>query len=284
MVAASRNRTRLVVVGVSSIGAITLAFLAGRLSVPRPEPGPGIAPVEAPRDPGLPPGSGELGQPADRQEVTSRRSTRAAEAAIATPVKTPPSGDRGVDALNGLLEKTRDAQAMEPRLARYLQPTLEQALADKQYNPRGLAMSVEERARFLEWADGFDAVVKRLAAESEEFTYLEVLRRIAAGNELWIQAATEVDVASALKERQDTGFVIQTDFSSREAVANHIAARFAKLSVKVLSTGGSRDGTARFTAFVEGDGSRVMETAKALDEAQRFRSQAIRDYLMRLSR
>ena len=43
-------------------------------------------------------------------------------------------------------------------------------------------------------------------------------------------------------------------------------------------------GTARFTVFVAGDGSQVIETAKALDEAQKFRQQAIRDYLMHLPR
>lgn len=175
---------------------------------------------------------------------------------------------------------------MEPRLAGHLQPTLEQALADHGYNPRAVTLSPEERTRFLEWIDGFDAVVKRLVLESEEFTYREALRRLAAGNERWIQADLAKDVAAALRDEVGTNFVVQTDFASREAVATHLTARFSKpgVSIKTLSTGGSRAGTARFTVFVAGDGSQVIETAKALDEAQKFRQQAIRDYLMHLPR
>lgn len=278
------SRHRPIVLGFSWIAAFAVAFVAGRLSVVQTERGPEPVRVDAENKPPVLPGSGLPNPPAERQVLTPTPAPPPAEPGISTAVTAPVAGDPGIDALNRLLEKTRDAQAMEPRVVRYLQPTLDQALADKRYNPRALVLSSEERAKFLEWVDGFDAVVKRLATECEEFTYREVLRRLAAGNELWIQAASEADVVSALKDRQGTDFVVQTDFASRETVAAHLSARFPKLSLKTLSTGGSRDFTTRITVFVEGDGSRVMETAKALDEAQRFRTQAIRDYLHRLPR
>lgn len=196
----------------------------------------------------------------------------------------PTSGDRGLDALAKLLDKTKDDQAVEQLVAGQLQPTLDLALTDKNYNPRGLDLSPEQRVKFDAWIGAFDATIRRLAAEHEATKYQQAIDRIRSGNEIWVEATTAQEVASALTNQSGTAFVVQTDFPSREAVSTCLTDRFAKLgrSTLSLSTGGSRNGTARFTVFVDGDGSGVLESAKELDEAVRFRRQAIRDHLSRL--
>ncbi len=267
------------------LGALALAFLIGRASVRAIEDATGPLSVRvvdgpAPESTSNPP----PGSPVVRQVA---RVSEAPPAVLEArpPVTDPPSTrDLGVDALTRLVDKARDPEAMRARTAGYLAPTLDGALADKHYNPRELALTQEERAKFEAWVDGFDAVIKRLAIESHELTYSEVLRRIASGNEQWIEASTSVEVATALGNQHRSDFVVQTDMGSRETVSAYLTSKYAGTSVKHLSTGGARPGTTRFAVFVAGDGSRVIETERALDEAQTFRRQAIRDYLQRLPR
>jgi hypothetical protein len=221
-------------------------------------------------------------------EVAPREAAKVPETVVpvAAGLAVNSSHDLGPDRLHQLIQQSNAPQFAKELAEQTLQPKLEQALIDKQYNPRGISLSPEQLAlaKFTEWLDAFDVTVVRLAVDHKQAMYSAAVRKIQAG-EVWLEPRNKDDVTSALASTT-TDVVLQTDFEGRQAVADWLSQKQSTLgkSATMFSLAGSKNMTARFMLFVEGDGYRVVESAKSLDEAQTFRRRAIRDYLMQLPR
>lgn len=192
------------------------------------------------------------------------------------------SGDRGVSALQSMLRRLDNPQEVDKVISASLVPTGEQALFDENYNKKKLNLTPQQRGEFFEWLRSYDAVVAQCAIAHKRQIYVEALRR-ATTNEVWVDARTETEVAAAIQGRYNSTIMLQTTLEGRECANAYLKAQLRHRGVGVtwFSTGGSRDMTSRLTAFTEGDGSQVYESAKTLADAQAHRRAALRDYLGR---
>lgn len=206
------------------------------------------------------------------------------------------SADNGVGALSELLEGVDSERKRHSAVLRAETPSIEHLLSDKDVNRSELELTQEERQRLEAAIRPHEETIAEALLDFERRQYASTLDRIRSGNEISVSGESRDSVAQELRGLDSTT-VIATSFSlspqrgsldlskdGRMAAWQAIQDRYRGQQYVTFGTGGRGPGTARYTVFVLGDGSGVLETKALVDQVKQQRVEAVRAFLTNLRR